>query len=37
LQLTAADVQEIDTKLSQFPVFGDRMGKDHMSSIDYTV
>jgi aryl-alcohol dehydrogenase-like predicted oxidoreductase len=36
LQLTAADVQEIDTKLSQFPVFGDRMGKDHMSSIDYT-
>jgi aryl-alcohol dehydrogenase-like predicted oxidoreductase len=37
LALTAADVQEIDTKLSQFPVFGDRMGKDHMSSIDYTV
>jgi aryl-alcohol dehydrogenase-like predicted oxidoreductase len=37
LQLTAADVQEIDTKLSRYPVFGDRMGKDHMSSIDYTV
>ncbi|ASW03344.1 aldo/keto reductase [Paraburkholderia aromaticivorans] len=37
LQFTAADVQEIDTKLSKFPVFGDRMGKDHMSQIDYTV
>lgn len=37
LQLTAADVQEIETKLSRYPVFGDRMGKDHMSSIDYTV
>jgi aryl-alcohol dehydrogenase-like predicted oxidoreductase len=37
LQLTAADVQEIDTSLSKYPVFGDRMGKDHMSQIDYTV
>lgn len=37
LQLTAADVQEIDTQLSKYPVFGDRMGKDHMSQIDYTV
>jgi aryl-alcohol dehydrogenase-like predicted oxidoreductase len=37
LRLTAADVQEIDTKLSRYPVFGDRMGKDHMSSIDYSV
>ncbi len=37
LQLTAADVQEIETQLSKFPVFGDRMGKDHMSQIDYTV
>ena len=37
LQLTAADVQEIDTKLSRYPVFGDRMGKEHMSSIDYSV
>jgi aryl-alcohol dehydrogenase-like predicted oxidoreductase len=36
LRLTAADVQEIETKLSKYPVFGDRMGKDHMSSIDYT-
>lgn len=37
LQLTAADIQEIDTKLSRYPVFGDRMGKEHMSQIDYTV
>ncbi|SKC64646.1 aldo/keto reductase [Paraburkholderia hospita] len=37
LRLTAADVQEIDTKLSKYPVFGDRMGKEHMSQIDYTV
>jgi aryl-alcohol dehydrogenase-like predicted oxidoreductase len=37
LQLTAADVREIDTMLSKYPVFGDRMGKEHMSSIDYTV
>lgn len=37
LQLTGADIQEIDTKLSKYPVFGDRMGKEHMSQIDYTV
>jgi aryl-alcohol dehydrogenase-like predicted oxidoreductase len=37
LQLTAADVQEIETSLSKFPVFGDRMGVAHMSQIDYTV
>jgi aryl-alcohol dehydrogenase-like predicted oxidoreductase len=37
VQLTAADVQEIETSLSQFPVFGDRMGEAHMSQIDYTV
>lgn len=36
LQLTVADVQEINTNLSRFPVFGDRMGKEHMSSIDYS-
>lgn len=35
--LTAADVQEIDTSLSKFPVYGDRMGEAHMSQIDYTV
>lgn len=37
LQLTAADVLEIDTKLGKFPVFGDRMGAANMSQIDYTV
>jgi aryl-alcohol dehydrogenase-like predicted oxidoreductase len=36
-QLSRADVQEIETLLSRFPVYGDRMGKAHMSSIDYTV
>jgi aryl-alcohol dehydrogenase-like predicted oxidoreductase len=36
-QLTKADVQEIETALSKFPVYGDRMGEAHMSSIDYTV
>lgn len=36
LQLTTADVEEIETKLSRYPVYGDRMGKDHMSSIDYS-
>jgi aryl-alcohol dehydrogenase-like predicted oxidoreductase len=36
VQLTAADVQEIETSLSGFPVFGDRMGEAHMSQIDYT-
>lgn len=37
LQLTAADVLEIDTMLGKFPVFGDRMGPEHMSQIDYTI
>lgn len=37
LELTKADVQEIETSLSKFPVYGDRMGEAHMSSIDYTV
>jgi aryl-alcohol dehydrogenase-like predicted oxidoreductase len=36
VQLSAADVQEIDTSVTKFPVFGDRMGKDHMASINYT-
>ncbi|RZA19060.1 MAG: aldo/keto reductase [Proteobacteria bacterium] len=36
-QLTQADVQEIETSLSKFPVYGDRMGEAHMSSIDYTI
>lgn len=37
LHLTNADVQEIETCLSKYPVFGDRMGQAHMSSIDYTI
>ncbi len=37
LKLTVADILEIDTILGKFPVFGDRMGEAHMSSIDYTV
>lgn len=37
LQLTPADVLEIDTKLGKYPIFGDRMGEAHMSQIDYTV
>lgn len=37
LQLTAADVLEIDTMLGKFPVFGDRMGEAHMAQIDYTI
>lgn len=36
-RLSQADVQEIDTSLSRFPVFGDRMGEAHMSQIDYTI
>ncbi|HEV7783611.1 MAG TPA: aldo/keto reductase [Chitinophagaceae bacterium] len=35
--LTKIEVQEIETSLSKFPVYGDRMGEIHMSSIDYTV
>lgn len=35
--LTAAEVQEIDTSLSKYPVYGDRMGEAHMSQIDYSV
>jgi len=30
-------VQEIETSLSRFVVYGDRMGVEHMSQIDYTV
>jgi aryl-alcohol dehydrogenase-like predicted oxidoreductase len=37
VQLTAVDIRKIDTLLSKFPVFGDRMGEVHMSQIDYTV
>lgn len=37
IDLTPADVQEIETCLSKNPVYGDRMGEAHMSSIDYTI
>jgi len=37
IELTKADVLEIETILTKFPVYGDRMGEAHMSSIDYTV
>ena len=37
VQLSATDVLEIETALSKFPVFGDRMGELHMSQIDYTI
>lgn len=37
LTLSPKDVQDIETLLSQFPVYGDRMGKAHMSSIDYSI
>jgi len=37
VQLTAADVQGIETSLSRFVVYGDRMGEEHMSQIDYTI
>jgi len=37
VNLTADDVQEIETSLSRFVVYGDRMGDEHMSQIDYTI
>ena len=37
VHLTAEDVQEIETSLSRFVVYGDRMGEEHMSQIDYTI
>jgi aryl-alcohol dehydrogenase-like predicted oxidoreductase len=37
ISLTADDVQEIETSLSRFVVYGDRMGEEHMSQIDYTI
>ena len=37
VHLTADDVQEIETSLSRFVVYGDRMGVEHMNSIDYTI
>lgn len=37
IELTKEEVQDIETSLSKFPVYGDRMGKEHMSQIDYTI
>jgi aryl-alcohol dehydrogenase-like predicted oxidoreductase len=37
VHLTADDMQQIATSLSQFVVYGDRMGPEHMSQIDYTI
>jgi len=37
IQFSKEDLQEIETLISKFPVFGDRMGKEHMSQIDYTI
>jgi len=37
IKLSPEDVQAIDTSMSKFPVYGDRMGKDHMQSIDYSI
>ena len=37
VHLTPDDMQEIATALSRFVVYGDRMGQEHMSQIDYTV
>lgn len=34
--LTAADILKIDTHITKFPVFGDRMDAANMSQIDYT-
>jgi len=36
IKMSKEDIQEIETCLSKFPVYGDRMGEAHMSSIDYT-
>lgn len=37
VHLTPEDMQEIETSLSRFVVYGDRMGVEHMSQIDYTI
>ena len=37
IKLSKEEVQEIETCLSKFPVYGDRMGEAHMSSIDYSI
>ena len=37
INLTQEDILAIETHFTKFPIYGDRMGKAHMSSIDYTV
>ena len=37
INLTKGDIQSIETCFTKFPVYGDRMGQAHMSSIDYTI
>jgi aryl-alcohol dehydrogenase-like predicted oxidoreductase len=37
IHLTKEDMQSIETCFTKFPVYGDRMGEAHMSSIDYTI
>jgi aryl-alcohol dehydrogenase-like predicted oxidoreductase len=37
IHLTKEDIQSIEICFTKFPVYGDRMGEAHMSSIDYTI
>jgi aryl-alcohol dehydrogenase-like predicted oxidoreductase len=37
IRLSAAEMMEIETSITKYPVFGDRMGEANMGQIDYTV
>ena len=37
INLTKEDIQSIEICFTKFPIYGDRMGEAHMSSIDYTI
>lgn len=37
IHLSKEEIQGIEICFTKFPVFGDRMGEAHMSSIDYTI
>jgi aryl-alcohol dehydrogenase-like predicted oxidoreductase len=37
IHLTKEDIQSIEICFTKFPIYGDRMGAAHMSSIDYTI
>lgn len=37
IHLTKEDIQSIEICFTKFPIYGDRMGEAHMSSIDYTI